>query len=171
MSDRSKIMAVVGLGRMGQQMAARLAANGFSLRLWNRTPGRADGLPGATSCASPQEAAAGASIVLTSLADDTAVREVVLDPEGEDPPDLLDEDRIDLADYVVEHLALDIDPFPRKPGVTWRISTSRLASCSTRPAIRPLLVAPGSGPSKSSKDSPAITPMYATSSAIWLETS
>jgi len=47
------------------------------------------------------------------------VREVVLDPEGEDPPDLLDEDRIDLADYVVEHLALDIDPFPRKPGVVF----------------------------------------------------
>ena len=47
------------------------------------------------------------------------VREVVLDPEGEDPPDLLDEDRIDLADYVVEHMALEIDPFPRKPGVVF----------------------------------------------------
>ena len=26
-------------------------------------------------------------------------------------------DAIDLAGYVVEHLALEIDPFPRKPGV------------------------------------------------------
>ncbi len=82
MTDVSKILAVVGLGRMGQQMAARLAANGFSLRLWNRTPGRADGLPGATICASPEEAAAGASLVITSLADDTAVREVVLGAHG-----------------------------------------------------------------------------------------
>ena len=45
------------------------------------------------------------------------VREIAIDPDAEDAPDLLDEDRIDLADYVVEHLALEIDPFPRKPGV------------------------------------------------------
>jgi 3-hydroxyisobutyrate dehydrogenase-like beta-hydroxyacid dehydrogenase len=82
MSDESKILAVVGLGRMGQQMAGRLAANGFSLRVWNRTRGRAEGLPGATICASPEEAAAGASLVFTSLADDAAVREVVLGAHG-----------------------------------------------------------------------------------------
>jgi 3-hydroxyisobutyrate dehydrogenase-like beta-hydroxyacid dehydrogenase len=82
MTSESKILAVVGLGRMGRQMAARLAANGFSLRLWNRTGGRADGLPGATICASPEEAAAGASLVITSLADDAAVREVVLGAQG-----------------------------------------------------------------------------------------
>jgi len=82
MTDESRTLAVVGLGRMGQQMAARLAAHGFSLRVWNRTRGRADGLPGATICASPEEAAAGASIVLTSLADDAAVREVVLGAHG-----------------------------------------------------------------------------------------
>ena len=44
-------------------------------------------------------------------------REIVVDPDSEDPPDLLDGDSIDLAAYVVEHLALEIDPFPRKPGV------------------------------------------------------
>ena len=82
MTDESKILAVVGLGRMGQQMASRLAANGFSLRVWNRTRSRADGLPGATICASPEEAATGASIVISSLGDDTAVREVVLGAHG-----------------------------------------------------------------------------------------
>ncbi len=82
MTDQSKILAVVGLGQMGRQMAARLAANGFSLRVWNRTRSRADGLPGATVCTSPEEAAAGASIVLSSLADDAAVREVVLGAHG-----------------------------------------------------------------------------------------
>jgi uncharacterized metal-binding protein YceD (DUF177 family) len=40
-----------------------------------------------------------------------------LDLEGPEPPDVLEEDRIDPAAYVVEHLALEIDPFPRKPGV------------------------------------------------------
>ena len=82
MTDESRILAVVGLGRMGQQMAARLAANGFSLRVWNRTRSRADGLAGATICSSPEEAATGAPIVISSLADDTAVREVVLGAHG-----------------------------------------------------------------------------------------
>lgn len=39
------------------------------------------------------------------------------DPEAPDPPDLLAGEAIDLAAYVVEHLALEIDPFARKPGV------------------------------------------------------
>ncbi len=44
------------------------------------------------------------------------IHEVVIDPHAEDPPDLLDSDVIDLAGYVIEHLALEIDPFPRAPG-------------------------------------------------------
>jgi len=44
-------------------------------------------------------------------------REIIVDPDAEDPPDVLESDVIDLAVYVVEHLALEIDPFPRKPGV------------------------------------------------------
>ena len=43
--------------------------------------------------------------------------EVDYDPEAPDPPDVLEGDAIDLAGYVVEHLALEIDPFARKPGV------------------------------------------------------
>jgi hypothetical protein len=43
--------------------------------------------------------------------------EVDLDPDAPDPPDVLEDDIVDLAAYVVEHLALEIDPFPRKPGV------------------------------------------------------
>jgi uncharacterized metal-binding protein YceD (DUF177 family) len=42
--------------------------------------------------------------------------EIDYDPEAPDPPDVLDGDAIDLAAYVVEHLALEIDPFARKPG-------------------------------------------------------
>jgi hypothetical protein len=39
-----------------------------------------------------------------------------LDPDALDPPDVSEDGCIDLAGYVVEHLALEIDPFPRKPG-------------------------------------------------------
>ncbi len=38
-----------------------------------------------------------------------------IDPDAEDPPEALPGEEIDLAHYVVEHLALEIDPFPRKP--------------------------------------------------------
>lgn len=45
--------------------------------------------------------------------------EVDYDPEAPDPPDVLAGDTLDLAAYVVEHLALEIDPFARKPGVAF----------------------------------------------------
>ena len=45
------------------------------------------------------------------------VGEIAIDEEAEDPPDLLDSENLDVGFYVVEHLALEIDPFPRKPGV------------------------------------------------------
>lgn len=34
-----------------------------------------------------------------------------------DPPDLIENGVIDLGAYLVEELALELDPFPRKPGV------------------------------------------------------
>jgi hypothetical protein len=42
--------------------------------------------------------------------------EVEIDLDADDPPDALEHDWVDVAAYVVEHLALEIDPFPRKPG-------------------------------------------------------
>lgn len=49
--------------------------------------------------------------------------ELVIDLEADDPPDVVESDTVDLAHYVVEHLALDIDPFPRKPGVEFEPPT------------------------------------------------
>ena len=45
--------------------------------------------------------------------------EIDIDPEADDPPDVLAAERVDLAAYVVEHLALEVDPFPRKPGAVY----------------------------------------------------
>lgn len=50
--------------------------------------------------------------------DDAA--EAELDPDAPDPPDVIEGDAIDLAAYVVEHLALEIDPFPKKPGAEFQ---------------------------------------------------
>jgi 3-hydroxyisobutyrate dehydrogenase-like beta-hydroxyacid dehydrogenase len=69
-----------GLGRMGRPMAANLAAAGHSVRVWNRTRGKAP--EGAVECGTPAEAAEGASIVVSMLADDTAVQAVVLGEHG-----------------------------------------------------------------------------------------
>jgi len=45
--------------------------------------------------------------------------EAVLDPLAEDPPDVLEGDIVPLGDYLIEHLALELDPFPRKPGAVF----------------------------------------------------
>ena len=45
--------------------------------------------------------------------------EVEMDPDAPDAPDILDTDAIDVTGYVVEQLALEVDPFPRKPGATF----------------------------------------------------
>ncbi len=43
----------------------------------------------------------------------------VIDPEAEDPPDLIEDDQIDFGALVIEELSLEIDPFPRKPGAVF----------------------------------------------------
>jgi 3-hydroxyisobutyrate dehydrogenase-like beta-hydroxyacid dehydrogenase len=81
-NEGSRTVAFIGLGQMGSAMARRLGEGGFRLRVWNRTPARARELPNAEVCPSAREAAAGADLVVSSLADDRAVREVVLGEGG-----------------------------------------------------------------------------------------
>ena len=45
--------------------------------------------------------------------------EAVLDPLAEDPPDVLEGDIVPLGEYLIEHLALALDTFPRKPGAVF----------------------------------------------------
>jgi 3-hydroxyisobutyrate dehydrogenase len=80
MADRLTV-AVLGTGAMGAPMARRILAAGHALRVWNRSRERADALAadGATVCATPEEAPAGADVLLTMLADGPAVDGVVAD--------------------------------------------------------------------------------------------
>ncbi len=73
-----------GLGPMGSAMALRLVRAGHEMRVWNRSAGRAAPLvaAGAVHAASPAEAARGAEVVVTSLADDAAVEHVTLGEHG-----------------------------------------------------------------------------------------
>lgn len=74
----------VGLGRMGLPMARNLARAGHEVAAYNRTRGRADALAeaGARVAGTPAEAAAGAEVVVTMLADDAAVEAVTLGGDG-----------------------------------------------------------------------------------------
>ena len=77
-------LAFCGLGRMGEPMAARLLEAGHDLVVWNRTPGRAEGLigRGARRAKSPAEAAAGAEAVFTMLSTPDALEAVVFGEDG-----------------------------------------------------------------------------------------
>jgi 3-hydroxyisobutyrate dehydrogenase len=69
---------------MGGGMAANLLKAGFSLTVYNRTAAKAQALvdAGARLASTPADAARGASIVLSMLADDAASRNVWLGKDG-----------------------------------------------------------------------------------------
>ncbi len=64
--------------------------------------------------------------------------EIELDPEEHDPPDVLETDVIDLGAYLIEHLALSVDPFPRKPGAVFSFGagTEELSPFAALKALR-----------------------------------
>jgi 3-hydroxyisobutyrate dehydrogenase len=69
-------VAVLGTGTMGAPMAVNVARAGESVRAWNRTPERAQGLEGVEPAASVAEAVEGADLVVTILSDGAAVEAV-----------------------------------------------------------------------------------------------
>ena len=77
-------VAVLGTGRMGAPIARNLLAAGFEVSVWNRTAERAAPLAadGARLSSSPAEAAEGADLTLTMLADGDAVNDAMIGPEG-----------------------------------------------------------------------------------------
>ncbi|QRP43845.1 NAD(P)-dependent oxidoreductase [Amycolatopsis sp. FDAARGOS 1241] len=71
-------VAFLGTGIMGHPMAKNLVRSGVELRVWNRTRGKAEPLAedGATVAGTPAEAAAGADVFVTMLADGLTVADV-----------------------------------------------------------------------------------------------
>ncbi|CTQ65000.1 NAD(P)-dependent oxidoreductase [Roseibium alexandrii] len=74
-----------GLGRMGARMAANLVVAGHEMRVWNRTASKADVFArdhGAKRAASPRDLAEKCDVVISMLADDSAVADVYFDPDS-----------------------------------------------------------------------------------------
>lgn len=82
MTEKTRI-GVVGLGSMGAAMAARLLDQGWPVAVWNRSAGAEEPLlaKGAVRAATPAEAAAG-GIVLSMVADDSALKGVTTGDSG-----------------------------------------------------------------------------------------
>ncbi|MEE9332559.1 MAG: NAD(P)-dependent oxidoreductase [Granulosicoccaceae bacterium] len=78
-------VAFLGLGVMGYPMAGYLANSGHDVRVFNRTSAKADkwvAQHGGTACATPAEAATGASIVMACVGNDNDIRDVCTGAEG-----------------------------------------------------------------------------------------
>jgi 3-hydroxyisobutyrate dehydrogenase-like beta-hydroxyacid dehydrogenase len=74
-------LGFIGLGNMGEPIAANLLRAGYELKVYNRTASKAARLveQGAALVTGPSEVADAGGIVLTMLSDDRAVEEVCLD--------------------------------------------------------------------------------------------
>ena len=78
-------VAFLGLGVMGYPMAGHLAAKGFEVTVYNRTPAKAEAWVaehGGKSAATPREAAQGAAFVMSCVGNDDDLRAVCLGPDG-----------------------------------------------------------------------------------------
>ncbi len=77
-------VCVLGAGAMGRALARRVLAGGHEVAIWNRTPERAREVveAGARLAGSIATAVEASDVVISSLADDDAVREVALGPDG-----------------------------------------------------------------------------------------
>lgn len=79
-----KTIGFIGLGVMGAPMAANLLRKGYSVTVYNRTPGKAEELVrlGAETADSPLETARSSDVVITMISNDQAVEEVYYGEQG-----------------------------------------------------------------------------------------
>jgi len=77
-------VGLIGLGLMGQPMAANLIKAGFRITVWNRTRAKTEDLAqrGALVATSPREAAAASDVLITMVSDPPALEEVLWGPSG-----------------------------------------------------------------------------------------
>ena len=77
-------VAFVGLGIMGGRMVKNVLKAGYAVRAYNRTVAKAEMFKalGATVAVMPREAAAGADVVVTMVADPPALTAVLEGPDG-----------------------------------------------------------------------------------------
>lgn len=83
-SNLTAKLGFIGLGLMGSRLTRRLHSAGWNIRAWNRSPQPAAGVrtEGITVAPSVASLVAGSDVILSSLANDVAVRSIYLDRGG-----------------------------------------------------------------------------------------
>jgi 3-hydroxyisobutyrate dehydrogenase-like beta-hydroxyacid dehydrogenase len=83
-SDMSESIGFVGLGKMGQPIARNLLKAGYALRVYNRDARKAETLvaEGVQQVSHPAEVVEFGGIVITMVADDSALESVTLGKDG-----------------------------------------------------------------------------------------
>ena len=73
-----------GLGLMGIRMAPHFLEKGYALTVWNRTPGKCEGLRarGASVAATPKSLAAASDVVFCCVSDPAAVERLIFAEDG-----------------------------------------------------------------------------------------
>lgn len=71
----------IGMGNLGRAIAGRLLERGHSLKVWNRTPGKTDGMD-VEAASTPAGVAEGTDMIFLCLFDSEAVRQVLTFAEG-----------------------------------------------------------------------------------------
>lgn len=76
-------VTLLGVGLMGNKIARRLASQGMSVSVWNRSLEKCKGMDqaGITVCSTPADAVGRSSIVVLTLADAATIQATILSPE------------------------------------------------------------------------------------------
>ena len=84
MTDASKNVAFIGIGKMGLPMSALVAKAGYAVTAFDQSAARINEAraQGISIAASPAEAVSGKAAIITSLPDDAALRGALLGPAG-----------------------------------------------------------------------------------------
>ncbi|WP_291629059.1 NAD(P)-binding domain-containing protein, partial [Bradyrhizobium sp.] len=84
MTDVSKTIAFIGVGKMGLPMSVLVAKAGYAVTAFDQSAARSNEArgQGIAIAASPAEAVSGKAAVVTSLPDDMALRGALLGPAG-----------------------------------------------------------------------------------------
>jgi 3-hydroxyisobutyrate dehydrogenase-like beta-hydroxyacid dehydrogenase len=84
LDKRTIKLGFIGLGLMGSRLTRRLHSAGWHIQAWNRSPGPSEKLSqeGIAVARSIANLVAESDVILTSLADDVAVRSVYFDKDG-----------------------------------------------------------------------------------------
>jgi 3-hydroxyisobutyrate dehydrogenase-like beta-hydroxyacid dehydrogenase len=83
MAEKERI-GFIGLGSMGSRMAERILKGGYPLTVYNKSREKTESFVrrGAEAVGTPRDLASRSDTILCSVTDDSAVRAVMLDPDG-----------------------------------------------------------------------------------------